>query len=136
MFTIIYNKQDGKVLNITTHNDSAELRKALPSSSDFIFVDKLPAYDVWRQQLTVENGALIVTNKPLTAAQEQEITNILAQQEIDALKFELKETDYYTLKYIEGVISEETFKEKAAYRQALRQRIEELEKQIVPVIAL
>ena len=131
MFTIIYEKSTGNVLNITSESNSDELRKAIPETSDFIFVELLPEYNYLRQYLIVENKQLKVINKKLTTEQEQEITNLEAHQEIDALKFELKETDYYTLKYVEGALSEEVFKEKCAYRQSLRDRIKELESKIV-----
>lgn len=131
MFTIIYEKSTGDVLNITSESNADELRKAIPETSDFIFVESLPQYNYLRQYLIVENKQLKVVNKKLTEEQEQEITNLEAQQEIEALKFELKETDYYTLKYIEGALSEEVFKEKCAYRQSLRDRIKELESKIV-----
>ena len=131
MFTIIYEKSTGNVLNITSESNSDELRKAIPETSDFIFVELLPEYNYLRQYLIVENKQLKVVNKNLTAEQEQEIANLEAQQEIEALKFELKETDHYTLRYMEGDLSEEVFKEKCAYRQSLRDRIKELESKIV-----
>lgn len=131
MFTIIYEKSTGNVQNITSESNADELRKAIPETYDFIFVESLPQYNYLRQYLTVENKQLKVVNKKLTAEQEQEITRLEAQQEIEALKLELKETDYYTLKYIEGALSEEVFKEKCAYRQGLRDRIGELESKIV-----
>ena len=131
MFTIIYEKSTGSVLNITSESNADELRKAIPETSDFIFVESLPVYNYLRQYLIVKNKQLKVINRKLTAEQEQEITNLEAHQEIDALKFELKETDYYTLKYMEGALSEEVFKEKCAYRQSLRDRIRELESKIV-----
>ena len=131
MFTIIYEKSTGNVLNITSESNSDELRKAIPETSDFIFVELLPEYNYLRQYLIVENKQLKVVNKNLTAEQEQEITNLEAQQEIESLKFELKETDHYTLRYMEGDLSEEVFKEKCAYRQGLRDRIKELKSKIV-----
>ena len=131
MFTIIYEKSTGNVLNITSESNADELRKAIPETSDFIFVESLPQYNYLRQYLIVENKQLKAVNKKLTAEQEQEITRLEAQQEIEALKFELKETDHYTLMYMEGALSEEVFKEKCAYRQSLRDRIKELESKIV-----
>ena len=135
MFTIIYEKSTGNVINITSESNADELRKAIPETSDFIFVELLPECNYLRQYLTVENKQLKAVNKKLTAEQEQEITRLEAQQEIEALKLELKETDYYTLKYMEGALSEEVFKEKCAYRQSLRDRIRELESKIVQPIA-
>ena len=42
MFTIIYEKSTGNVLNITSESNADELRKAIPETSDFIFVNELP----------------------------------------------------------------------------------------------
>ena len=45
-------------------------------------------------------------------------------------KTELKDTDYITLKYMEGVISDEVYEETKVKRQALRDEINALEKLI------
>jgi hypothetical protein len=131
MFYVVYDIASGLVNRIITDCSASALAEALPESLNFITVDQIPTYDEWRQNLVVREGVLTVENKELTPEQEQEITNIVSQQEITRLKFELKETDYYTLKYIEGALSEKVFKEKCVYRQALRDRIKELESKIV-----
>lgn len=131
MFYVVYDIESGLVNRIMTNCSDSALAEVLPETLNFITVDQIPTYDEWRQNLVVREGVLSVENKELTPEQEQEIINIVSQQEIARLKFELKETDYYTLKYMEGVLSEEVFKEKAAYRQTLRARIEELESKIV-----
>lgn len=131
MFYVVYDIASGLVNRIMTACSDSALAEVLPESLAFITVDQIPTYDEWHQNLVVREGVLSVEDKELTPEQEQEIINIVSQQEIARLKFELKETDYYTLKYIEGALSEEVFKEKSAYRQTLRDRIEELESKIV-----
>lgn len=73
MFTIIYEKSNGKVLNITSESNADELRKAIPETYDFIFVDTLPEYDFYRQKLSVKDEGLIVENLILTTEQEKQI---------------------------------------------------------------
>ena len=131
MFYVVYDIASGLVNRIITDCSDSALAEALPESLNFITVAQIPTYDEWHQNLVVREGVLSVENKELTPEQEQEITNIVSQQEIARLKFELKETDYYTLKYIEGALSEEVFKEKCVYRQTLRDRIKALESKIV-----
>lgn len=133
MFAIIYNKEDGRILDILGMPfDIANIKDAIPETADVIEVSELPIVNSpYREKLVVNNNKLEKIVLQLTPQQEQEVVNIESQQEIDALKFELKETDYYTLKYMEGALSEEMFKEKCAYRQTLRDRIKELESKIV-----
>ena len=73
MFTIIYEKSTGNVLNITSESNADELRKAIPETSDFIFVDKLPQVIPYRQVLKVVDNALTVENLQLSAEQEKEV---------------------------------------------------------------
>ena len=47
--------------------------------------------------------------------------------EIEVLKLELQETDYKAIKYAEGWISEEDYKDIKEARQRIRNRINELE---------
>ena len=47
--------------------------------------------------------------------------------EIEGLKLELQETDYKAIKYAEGWISEEDYKDIKEARQRIRNRINELE---------
>lgn len=49
---------------------------------------------------------------------------------IECLKKELRDTDYKTLKYNEGQLSEEEWRASNAIRQAIRLEIEELEKEL------
>lgn len=131
LFYVVYDIESKRVINITMNCTEEQLRKAIPETQDFITTTQIPDYDVWYQYLTVQEGGLIVEDKVLTPQQEQEIINVKSTQEINVLKFKLKETDYYTLKYMEGNLSEEAFKEKSAYRQSLRDKIKELESKIV-----
>ena len=62
MFTIIYEKSTGNVLNITSESNADELRKAIPETYDFIFVNELPQVIPYRQVLKVVNNALTVEN--------------------------------------------------------------------------
>lgn len=131
MFYVVYNIETKEVVNITMNCNEEALSEAIPEQHSFIKADVIPEHDAWRQYLIVEDSVLKVADKNLTPQQEQEIINLQSKQEIESLKFELKETDYYTLKYIEGVLSEEVFKEKCTYRQSLRDKIKELESKIV-----
>lgn len=54
-------------------------------------------------------------------------TKLDLEGEILALKQLLEATDYKTLKYLEGYISETEYKEIKKYRESLRQKINELE---------
>lgn len=127
MFTIIYNKSDGKVLNITSESNSENLRKAIPESNDFIFVDELPEYNFYRQKLSVKNGSLIVENLILTAEQEKQIIKIETLSEIEKLKEFLNSTDYKALKFIDGALTEEEYAPIREERQKARDKINELE---------
>lgn len=54
----------------------------------------------------------------------------LIQQEIIELKQRLAETDYQAIKFAEGILTIEEYAEMKAQRQAWRERINELEKQL------
>lgn len=65
--------------------------------------------------------------------EEQERKNEEFRFQIYDLKSRLAATDYKTLKYIEGELTEEEYAETKELRKALRAEINELEKQIVEV---
>lgn len=50
--------------------------------------------------------------------------------EIDSLKEQLSALDYKAIKYAEGLISDEDYSPVKAYRQSLRDRINELENEL------
>ena len=63
-----------------------------------------------------------------------EIT-ITPEQEIKDLKQKLKDTDYKAIKYAEGQLTEEEYASTKAERQSWRDRINELEAQIMSQVA-
>ena len=128
MFTIIYEKSTGNVINITSESNADELRKAIPETSDFIFVDELPQVIPYRQVLKVVDNALTVENLQLTAEQEKEISIIEINTKINILKEQLAETDYKALKFIDGEFTEEEYAPIREERKNYRIKINELEK--------
>lgn len=128
MFTIIYEKSTGNVLNITSESNADELKKAIPETYDFIFVDKLPQVIPYRQVLKVINNALTVENLQLSAEQEKEISIIEINNKINILKEQLAETDYKALKFIDGEFTEEEYTPIREERKNYRIKINELEK--------
>ena len=128
MFTIIYEKSTGNVLNITSESNADELRKAIPETYDFIFVNELPQVIPYRQVLKVVNNALTVENLQLSAEQEKEISIIEINTKINILKEKLAETDYKALKFIDGEFTEEEYAPIREERKNYRIKINELEK--------
>ena len=128
MFTIIYEKSTGNVLNITSESNADELRKAIPETYDFIFVNELPQVIPYRQVLKVVNNALTVENLQLTAEQEKEISIIEINTKINILKEQLAETDYKALKFIDGEFTEKEYAPIREERKNYRIKINELEK--------
>ena len=128
MFTIIYEKSTGNVINITSESNADELRKAIPETSDFIFVDELPQVIPCRQVLKVVDNALTVENLQLSAEQEKEISIIEINTKINILKEQLAETDYKALKFIDGEFTEEEYAPIREERKNYRIKINELEK--------
>lgn len=128
MFTIIYEKSTGNVQNITSESNADELRKAIPETYDFIFVDELPQVIPYRQVLKVVNNALTVENLRLTAEQEKNISIMEITAQINALKEQLAETDYKALKFIDGEFTEEEYAPIRKERKNYRIKINELEK--------
>lgn len=131
MFTIIYEKSNGNVINITSESNADELRKAIPETYDFIFVDTLPEYDFYRQMLKVIDKKLIVENLVLTEEQEKNIKQVEIISQIEEQKQFLANTDYKALKFIDGALSEEEYAPIRIKRQETRDKINELEKQLV-----
>ena len=128
MFTIIYEKSTGNVLNITSESNADELRKAIPETYDFIFVNELPQVIPYRQVLKVVDNALTVENLQLSAEQEKEISIIEINTKINILKEQLAETDYKALKFIDGEFTEEEYAPIREERKNYRIKINELEK--------
>ncbi len=78
-------------------------------SDEHAFDDEEPYYEVVSAEMTPEE---------------------LIQQEILDCKRQLEESDYKCLKYVDGALSEEEYAEVKAERQALRNRINELEESL------
>lgn len=128
MFTIIYEKASGNVINITSKSDADELRKAIPETYDFIFVEELPQVTPYRQVLKVVDNALTVENLQLTSEQEKEVSIMEINIQINTLKEQLAETDYKALKFIDGEFTEEEYAPIREERKNCRLKINELEK--------
>jgi hypothetical protein len=124
MFTIIYNK-DGDVINIVAGESNYE--HLLELDNDFIYVNELPKYDMYRQVLKVIDKELKVVNLEITPEREMVIRGIEIRGEISYHKSLLAETDYKTLKYVDGAISEEQYAIIRAERQNWRNTINRLE---------
>ena len=127
MFTIIYEKSDGKVLSVTTKDNEEELKKSISESKDFIFVENLPTIKQFRQVLKVKNKTLIVEDLQLTKEQEKNVIYLETQIEIDKYKKLLEETDYKALKFIDGEFTEEEYAPIREERKIYRVKINELE---------
>ena len=127
MFTIIYEKSDGKVLSITTKDNEEELKKSISESKDFIFAENLPTTKQFRQVLKVKNKTLIVEDLQLTKEQEKNVIYLETQIEIDKYKNLLEETDYKALKFIDGEFTEEEYAPIREERKSYRVKINELE---------
>ena len=65
--------------------------------------------------------------------EERIAANIKLQLQISSLKRQLSATDYKTLKYMEGELTEEEYYETKSLRRSLREEINRLESQIVEV---
>ena len=127
MFTIIYEKSDGKVLSVTTKDNEEELKKSISESKDFIFVENLPTIKQFRQVLKVKNKTLIVEDLQLTKEQEKNVIYLETQIEIDKYKKLLEETDYKALKFIDGEFTEEEYAPIREETKIYRVKINELE---------
>ena len=65
--------------------------------------------------------------------EERIAANMQLQLQISSLKRQLSATDYKTLKYMEGELTEEEYYETKSLRRSLREEINRLESQIVEV---
>ena len=82
------------------------------------------------------NYKIVIENGTIVDVIEDEIKKIaqntmLLKQEIEILKQKLKDTDYKAIKYAEEQLSEEEYASTKAERQGWRDRINELEAQIL-----
>lgn len=131
MFTIIYEKETGKMLNVIAgKNDKEEMLKALPIEYDFCYAEKIPEHNMYRQYVKVEDEKLVVCNFELSPEREKEITIMETLRKIEEFKTLLYESDYKAIKYAEGIMSEEEYAPIREERKMWRLRINELEELI------
>lgn len=71
------------------------------------------------------------TLQPQYSTRQTDVNRIAKRREIMQLKVELSKLDYKTIKYIEGALSEEEFEEVKAQKQQMRNRINELEEELI-----
>ncbi len=82
------------------------------------------------QEQIVQDGKVVMIERDMTAEEElQHLQNIQIpkEQQIAELKAQLQSTDYKAIKYAEGWLTEEEYTPIKAERQAIRDRINELE---------
>lgn len=127
MFTIIYDNE-GKVVNIVAGESNYE--HLLELGKKFIYVDELPKYDLYRQVLKVINEKLVVFDLEISPEREKTIRRIEISNEINYYKNLLSQTDYKTLKYVDGSISEEEYRPIKELRQYYREAINKLEEEL------
>ncbi len=131
MITIVYTLADGRVYNITSGSYTQEsLIEAYGEDYGFIEVESLPSTKQYRQYLAVEGGQLVVKDMILTAEQEKNIRRMEISDEIQVCKDALFSTDYKTLKYVDGLYTEEEYAIIKAERQGHRDRINALEEEL------
>ena len=85
MFTIIYEKETGAVINVTSgRGDEDALRQAIDNErKDYIFVEELPEMQNYRRQyLKVEDGNLILANREFDEEGEKFVQELEAYDEI------------------------------------------------------
>ena len=59
----------------------------------------------------------------------EQLASLTPEQRIEELKQRLSETDYKTLKFVEGALTEQEFSEACAERAEMRRLINELEEE-------
>lgn len=100
---IIYEKDSKKVINITSGNYGDEdVKSAIGDDKDFISVESIPEYNIYRQELQVINNELKVVDRVLDSFQLKEIERIEIEQKVAILQNKLSETDYIAYKLSEA----------------------------------
>ena len=122
MIKVNYNQETGKVISfgkdIQPYIEITEQERKQP------LPDKYSYY-------AVVNGKFTIKRRNPTK-EELEADNIqVVEREISELKHKLSDTDYKAIKYAEGFLAEEEYKETKAQRQMWRDRINEIESKIV-----
>ena len=122
MIKVNYNQKTGKVISFGKDTKpyieitEQERKQPLP--------DKYSYYAVIDDKFTIKRRN--PTKEELEADNRQ-----VVEREISELKRKLSDTDYKAIKYVEGFLTEEEYKETKAQRQMWRNRINKLESKIV-----
>ena len=122
MIKVNYNQETGKVISFGKDTKpyieitEQERKQPLP--------DRYSYYAVVDGKFTIKRRN--PTKEELEADNRQ-----VVKREISELKRKLSDTDYKAIKYAEGFLTEEEYKETKAQRQIWRDRINELESKIV-----
>ena len=122
MIKVNYNQETGKVISFGKDTKpyieitEQERKQPLP--------DKYSYYAVVDGKFTIKRRN--PTKEELEADNRQ-----VVEREISELKHKLSDTDYKAIKYAEGFLTEEEYKETKAQRQMWRDRVNELESKIV-----
>ena len=122
MIKVNYNQETGKVISFGKDTKpyieitEQERKQPLP--------DKYSYYAVIDDKFTIKRRN--PTKEELEADNRQ-----VVEREISELKRKLSDTDYKAIKYAEGFLTEEEYKETKTQRQMWRDRVNELESKIV-----
>ena len=122
MIKVNYNQETGKVISCGKDTEpyieitEQERKQPLP--------DKYSYY-------AVVNGKFTIKRRNPTKEELEADNRQVVEREISELKRKLSDTDYKAIKYAEGFLTEEEYKETKAQRQMWRDRINELESKIV-----
>ena len=122
MIKVNYNQETGKVISFGKDTKpyieitEQERKQPLP--------DKYSYYAVVNSKFTIKRRN--PTKEELEADNRQ-----VVEREISELKHKLSDTDYKAIKYAEGFLTEEEYKETKAQRQMWRDRVNELESKII-----
>lgn len=122
MIKVNYNQETGKVISFGKDTKpyieitEQERKQPLP--------DRYSYY-------AVVDGKFIIKRRNPTKEELEADNRQVVKREIDELKRKLSDTDYKAIKYAEGFLTEEEYKETKAQRQMWRDRINELESKIV-----
>lgn len=122
MIKVNYNQETGKVISfgkdIQPYIEITEQERKQP------LPDKYSYY-------AVVNGKFTIKRRNPTKEELEADNRQVVEREISELKRKLSDTDYKAIKYVEGFLTEEEYKETKAQRQMWRDRINELESKIV-----
>ena len=122
MIKVNYNQETGKVISFGKDTKpyieitEQERKQPLP--------DKYSYY-------AVVNGKFTIKRRNPTKEELEADNRQVVKREISELKRKLSDTDYKAIKYAEGFLTEEEYKETKAQRQMWRDRVNELESKIV-----